>query len=398
MLALNTSFFLRLIIIALAVAPAFALGDDNRNLFLIGVMLLSPIIILTSKSFRTPDLLLIFFMLSIVFIPWMYQPESMRWSTVMYSIMFCLTFIAYNRLLYKDVFSIENYQKLLKYLIYAYFIMLLIQQFSVLLGLPVLNISNHDMSDPWKLNSLAAEPSHSARIVALLMFSYIVIKELTLERKYSFNLDFKNDRMVWIAFLWTMLTMGSATAIVFIIIILLKFIHYRTLIPYLVLGTIGLYVLITLGNESINRSLDFFLAVLTFDIQNMMTVDHSASMRIAPMIVIADKIDFSSLNGWFGYGIDYTSNLISKKIHGIPEGATGGALLQLLIEYGFVSFILFVVFSIFNTYDKKNKLTLVLWFMLIFLAGVNNQIVWLAIVLLFTNNYFSEIKGKLNEN
>lgn len=153
----------------MATAPAFALGEGDRNLLLIWVMGVSPLIVIARFRFDKNDVLSLLFLASIIIFPLIFHPESMRWSTVLYSWMFGLTFIAYKQLLQLNYFTIEPYLKLLKALLLAYFAVLLIQQFCVLTGLPVFNVSNYSPAEPWKLNSLAAEPSHSARIVALLM-------------------------------------------------------------------------------------------------------------------------------------------------------------------------------------------------------------------------------------
>jgi hypothetical protein len=224
-------YLLHIILISLAVSPAFALGEGNRNLLLIGVMVLSPIIILYFKSFYRINLWLVFFIASIIIFPLIHQPQSMRWSTVLYSAMFCLTFIAYKELLNRNHFTVHNYLILLKNLILAYFVVLLIQQFCKLTGLPIFNISNYDIKSPWKFNSLAAEPSHSARIVSLLMYCYITVKELVFQSKYNIKRDIKNDVWVWIAFIWTMITMGSGTAFLFLVIVLFKFVRLKNLIP-----------------------------------------------------------------------------------------------------------------------------------------------------------------------
>jgi len=389
---LTPTFFLVTIIIALAVAPSIALGEGNRNLFLITIMLLSPIVIISSSSFIKSDIWLWFFMLSIIFIPLLNHPESMRWSTVMYTWMFCLTYLAYNRLLYRDLFAIEDYLRLLKYLIYSYFIVLLIQQFCVLSGLPVFNVSNYDVMEPWKLNSLAAEPSHSARIVALLMYCFITIKEIVTNRKYDFSVDLEDDKLIWLAFLWTMLTMGSATAFIFIAIVLLKFIKFKTLLPLFILTGIITIIVSFMGVTSVDRSINFFLAILTLDPNIIIAVDHSASLRIVPMIILSDMIDLTTLNGWFGHGIDYVSSFLSSKISGIPKGFSGGGLLQVLIEYGFISFVLFIIFSLSSSFYKTDYLSLLFLFLLVFLNGINSQIFWLTIILLFTNKYFKKQK------
>lgn len=387
-ITLSPPFFLVIIIISLAVSPAFALGEGNRNLLLIGVMGVCPFLILKYKKFYWSEVWLLLFMASIILLPLLNQPASMRWSTVMYSFMFGIAFIAYARLLHRNKFNIQSYQKLLKYLIYAYFVVLLIQQFCVLTGLPIFNLSNYNPIEPWKLNSLSAEPSHSARIVAFLMYCYITVKEKIIKKGYNFRLDFKDDKWVWLSFLWTMLTMGSGTAFVFIPIVLLKFIRFKTLIPLTAIIGVVFFLVNIMGINVFERPFKVFIATLTLDVDTIIEADHSASLRIVPMIVLAQMTDLTTVNGWFGHGIDYVSSFLSFLIPGVPVGFSGGGLFQLLSEYGFIPFVLFIVFSFSNSNGKDNYLNIVFWFMLVFMYGINSQIVWLCIILLFTNKYF----------
>lgn len=385
---MKKSSFLWIILISLAISPAIALGEGNRNLFLIGVMLLSPLIVISNQRFAKSDILLLLFMLSIVLIPLINQPESLRWSTIIYTMMFGFTFIAYKQLLHKEVFNIEDYKNLLMYLIYAYFFVLLVQQFCVAVGLPIFNISNYDTSEPWKLNSLAAEPSHSARIVALLMYCYIYIKELIEQRPYNFRIDFKNDKWIWLAFLWTMLTMGSGTAFLFIALILLKFVKFKNVVALFFIFGIVIAIVNILSITSFERTFKVIMAVLTLDEKMILIADHSAAVRILPMIILAKMVNFTTLNGWFGYGIDFVSSFMSYQVPGVPKGFSGGAMFQFWIEYGFVPFFLFIIFSIYNSIAKSDYLTIILWVMLVFLSSINSQMLWLTLVLLLTNKYF----------
>ena len=310
--------------------------------------------------------------------------------------MFGLNFIAFKLLLQQEYFSIIRYINILRYLIYAYFIVLLIQQFCVLTGLPIFNLSNYDLNEPWKLNSLSAEPSHSARIMALLMYCYITIKELVTNIKYNFKFDLKKDKWIWIAFIWTMVTMGSATAILFIIIILLKFLRFKKIIPFIITAIIFISILDSSGIKSFQRTKNIIFATLTFNEETILMTDHSAAMRLVPGMVVAKKIGFNSLNDWFGNGVDFTASFISDEIPGLPEGTSGGGMFQIWLEYGFISFALFVVFSFSITCRKRDYLSFIFWFLLVFAYGVNNQIVWLCIVLLYTNKYFYKKKPNFN--
>jgi len=377
-----------LIIIVFATAPSFVLGAGNRNLLLIGLMFISPFLILKFMRFFKEDIWLYLFMLSIVIFPLIFHPESLRWSTIFYSWLFAMTFMAYKSLLYLDEFKPESYLKLMKYLIYAYAIVLLIQQFCVLTGLPIFNVSNYEPSNPWKLNSLSDEPSHSARIVPLLMYCYIVIKEILLKRKYNFKLDFKEDKWVWISFLWVTLTMQSATAFIFLFIIFSKFLSLKNTIYLLLILLISIFLIDLVGIHSFERTYKVLLATITLNPYKILEVDHSAALRIVPIIFLAKMINITTINGLFGHGIDYVASFLYKVIPGIPKGVSGGGLFQLWIEYGFISFLLFVIFSIKTVYRKGDYLTLVFWFLLVFMYGVNSQIVWLTIILLYTNKYF----------
>ena len=381
-------YLIILILIAFAISPAIALGEDNRNLLLICVMGLSPFIILNYARFDRINTWLILFMVSIVIIPLIHQPQSMRWSTVLYSFMFSLTFIAYQELLNQSYFTPKKYLKILKYLILAYFMVLLIQQFCVLTGLPIFNLSNYDPSNRWKLNSLASEPSHSARIVALLMYSYVTIKKLVTNRKYSFKLEYKKDKWIWISFIWTMATMGSGTAFLFLPLVLLMFVRFKNLISVFILVG-GIFLLDNFFEIfAFDRVYKTVVASSTLDKNLIINTDHSASIRIVPFIILFEMVSLNSLNGWFGHGIDYVSGFLSDVMPGLKEGTSGGGLLSLWIEYGFISFGLFIIFSLNTTLRKNHYLTLVFWVLVVLLIGVNSQITWLAIILLFTNKYF----------
>jgi hypothetical protein len=380
---------LGVILISMATSPAIFLGEGNINLLLIAVMSFSLLVVIARYKLYRSEIWLLLFMVSIITIPPLAHPESMRWSTVLYSFMFSLTFLAYNRLLRYKIFNIESYLSFLKYIIYGYAIVLLIQQFCVLTGLPIFNVSNYDPVEPWKLNSLSAEPSHSARIVALLMYCYIVIKELISNAFYDFRKNFKKDKWVWLGFLWTMLTMGSATAFVFIAIFFLKFIRFKMLVQLGLLVVATAFFVDMIGVDAFDRVLKVFKATLTLDPNTIIAADHSASSRIAPMIYLAEMVDLTTFNGWFGHGIDNVSTFMSSLISGVPDDISGGGMFQLWFEYGFVSFILFVIFSFKCTYRKEDNLSVIFWFFLVFMYGVNSQIVWLCIILLYTNRYFS---------
>ena len=99
---------------------------------------------------------------------------STRWSTMLYPLIFVSLYISYNKVLRQNLRTIQYFIKICRFIIAAYFLMLVIQQICVLVGLTVLNVSNYDPRYPWKLNSLAAEPFHADRIVGEAMSAHIL--------------------------------------------------------------------------------------------------------------------------------------------------------------------------------------------------------------------------------
>lgn len=371
-----------LFVILLAVSLSFALGEGNRNLLLIGAMSISPIFLLRYPIIILKiDVPLISICFTMIVLPILLHPDTMRWSTVLYSCMFCLYFMAYVRVLYHSFFTINDFLQLLKGLLFAYCIVLLIQQFCVLTGLPIFNVSNYTPLHPWKLNSLTAEPSHSARIIPIIMYVYLLSREFLLGRSYKLKKDFLEDKWVWISFFWPILTMGSATAFLFLFVIMLKVIKFKRLFfASVAFVTIGGGFLFS-NNQAIGRMMNFTKAVLTFDESTMIKVDHSASGRITPSFIAAKKVNLNTLDGWFGHGVDADQKL--PKIPGYPTASAGA--FYMWYNFGFIASLLLWCFTFCICYNPKDYISILIWFISIFIVGgINNQIVWLVMTLCYT--------------
>lgn len=370
-----------LFIILFAVSPAFALGDDNRNLLLISVMTITPIILFFYPVLMPKiDIPLIALCSMMLFFPWLLHPETIRWSTILYTCMFALYFMSFVRVLYYSDFSAEDLKKLLKWLLYAYFIVLLIQQFCVLTDLPIFNLSNYNPNHPWKLNSLMSEPSHAARIIPIIMYFYINLTE-----ENNIKDSIRENKLVWISFLWPILTMGSATAFLFVFIVLLKFVDIRQVFSVLFITvTLGVSILLLSENKTANRMINFSKAVITLDEKKMIETDHSASSRVVPSFMALKYLSLDSKDGWFGHGVDYDTRL--PKIPGLPKGSAGA--FYIWINFGFLVAILTWIFTLRICYIPDKKVTVFIWFLTCFIVGgLNTQIMWFVLLLATTYKY-----------
>lgn len=364
------------------------LGADNRNLLLIGLMGLSPIFLLAVRRITKSHLALYFFMGSILLFPGIMNPENLRWSTVLFSVMFSISFIAYENALRASKMEVETFIKAIRFLLMAYVVVLVIQQVGVLTGLPILNESNYNMVSGWKLNALSAEASHTARNVSVLMFAYLALEDVRTGKKYAFMTQFRRDKYIWLGYAWIVLTTQSTTALIFVPLILFKVTDRRNAGFAVGALAVAIVAVTSIASDEFDRMSDFVGAAFTFDYQLLMAADHSGSMRVAPLFLLMDKVDLFSFTGLFGHGVDTVSTFMSDYIYGVTEGTTGGGMLRVWYEYGFISFALFVVFSMQASRALSTVSHFVFWLLIVFLGGPNNQIVWLFLMVFSSVRYF----------
>ena len=378
------SVLINLMIILVAVSPAFALGEGNKNMLLIGVMCLSPYFLIRYPIvIPKVDMPLTIMCMMMISFPMVFHPETMRWSTVLYTCLFCLYFMAFARVLVVKVYDFTDFTQLLKGLIYAYCIILIVQQFCVLFGFPIFNVSNYTPLEPFKLNSLMSEPSHSARIIPILMFFYILAKEHEIGQKYVLKEQFTDDRKVWIAFLWPMLTMGSATAFIFLLIIIFKVFPSFKRANTILVVIASLLIILTVASENHNfdRASRFSKAVLTLDEKQIIKADGSGAHRIVQSFRGARFVGLNDKDDWVGHGIDADQKLIPNWQSSYLPGGAG--MFFLWVNYGFLACMLWWCFSFHITLlNHEPLISTFIWLLTIFImGGLNNQIIWLVLTI-----------------
>lgn len=379
------------IFITLSISPAFALSpEDDRNFLLIGSMGLGFIFLIFSHPYRPRIdyklILLIFLMFGFQLL---FHRGSFRPSSIFFTCMFFFYFMLTIRVFFKGKPSAEEFLRIIRLLIYAYFIVLLIQQFCVATGLPVLNGSHITMKEPWKLNSLSAEPSHTSRFVGILMYAYLSIEDKIAGHKLTFFESFKQSKKVWIAFLWVILTTVSGTGMLVVILIMAR--YFSTKILWV--GTIMLGTILGIAAKSeitaLARFASFSSAVMTMSPEAMIEADHSASVRVVPMILCISKIDPLSIDGWIGKGMGNVSSWLSHEMPGLPDGFSGGAMAAFALEFGLIISIIYFITSFKLCYDKNYKISSIgLWIICCVLIGINSQIGWCCITFLYLTKQF----------
>lgn len=383
----SNNSLINIMIILVAVSPAFALGEGNKNLLLIAGMCLSPYMIIRYPIiFFKIDMPLIIMCVMMISFPLIFHPETIRWSTLLYSCLFCVYFMAFCRVLAFSQYTLENFLQLIEWLLYAYCVVLIIQQLCVLTGLPIFNISNYNPMEPFKLNSLMAEPSHTARVMVLLFFLYLVTyKQITGLQSIKDILCAMNKKVLF-SFFYSIITMGSGTAFLLLGVLIVKYLPKRKFMLSLMAIVALLPILyFTVNNvNSAKRTVNFIATTLSFDEQKLIRRDLSAAIRIIPTIHGAKAVTITTQDGLFGHGVDADNGLTP-----LPSVDCGAGSFSIWYNFGFIVAILFWMYSLSICFLKDNiAMSIFFWLLLCFFyGGINNQIIWFTMIMFITYKY-----------
>lgn len=375
-------------------------SDDSRNLLLITSMYLSPVLLLIHTiNYRVMKLdLKIYLLIALMFLCAYSHTESWRPTTFFYSCMFLFTFLLCYRIVNTGNIKIQTFLHINKLLIYAYAVFVLIQQACLIAGVEPINYTQSESvfeDTAFRINALSPEPSHIARFMLIFMVSYLSLRSIEMGRQYYFTKDYKSDILVWISYLWSMLTIGSATAILYVGMAMIPLISKKN-IKYLVFIILAAIVMImVLDTRSLDRAINIIPAALSLDIDTLFMIDASAAWRIAPLILFFRHLAPLSINFFIGNGIDYQRGLCERYLIGYNEAAPTGGYITMIMDYGFLSFLMLMIIIYGYCYHKSNRY-MVLVFMLVVLPfiGINTQLFWCVLLFFMANRYYLNQKEK----
>jgi len=387
-------YYVVAVILVFSITISYFVDAEGRNYLLIGFMVLSSIAFIFIHKLDKSEFLLFAYLGSITFIPPIIHYDTFRLSTILYTYLFAFTFIVYKRGLLRAYLSPWEFTLILKKLIYLYFFVLIMQQLCVAIGLPVINAHAYDVAVPWKLNVLSLEPSHTGRIIALIMYSFIFIRELVSNKKLSFLSFIKQEFPLFLAFSWIMLTISSTTALLLYLLLLLRLISHRDA-PFLLFFAVSLIFLFVIFRIGVfERAFMFLKLLFQLDFNKMLYSDMSAALRIVPLVFLAKYLfSLEGFTNFFGNGVDSTGEFFKQVLNvpGIPDNFISGGVLYIWYEYGLLAFIFYLTYTLLNFLLEKDRLfSIIFWFLLVFMYTVNVYIPWFALVLFYSLKFYED--------
>lgn len=313
-----------------------------------------------------------------------FHPETFRWSTYLYSVLLVVTYVCfYNLVVIEKVFTIEHFIKICKWFITLYFIVCAIQQVLIVVGinyLPAVNLMLI-LDRGIGCQSLSMEPSTFGRFMLVFYYSYVKCCEYKRDEGPFTLIELFSGEHKWVSimFLWMMLTMGSGTAFVCLILFSLYFVrayNWYYIVPIIVVG----YAIIqTSGFEQLDRATSVINATTTMEKENIQETDGSAAARISP-IINSINADFTKKETWLGHGIDYGKNNNSF----VKQTAT------LFDDYGFVFYIVSLLFAFSCAYKFWSLGCIFMFAGIAGGMGSNIQYAWELAMVMTCVRYFYE--------
>lgn len=302
-----------------------------------------------------------------------------RMSTFYYTALFLFTFNLYYNLVYINrVFSIDDFLRVVQAVIFAYAGCLVLQQICFVVGLrymPLVNMMGLPYYELFRLNTLAIEPSHAARILTVYFYAFLKLLEYKNGGAPSVASLWGEHRKVVIAFLYTMMAIGSGTAFVGLGILALYFLRREYAVYVLIIGFAFYMVVPLIDYEPLNRAMAVFNAAMTGDTDLVKKTDHSASARVNIILDTIKYLDLSDIDTWLGKGIDATYS-------------SGKAVVSAITDYGLISYLLKLVLFFSCCFTGLFSLE-VLMFVLLFSFNIGNVAYGWAVLMVFaTVKYF----------
>lgn len=374
---------LLMVMLCVQIVPIEGYGVSNLK---VAIMALTPIIFI----FKTPVVSKPLFWGSVLWLTCYFCASFqsyMRFSTIGYFGLFIMTFIVFYNLVYQGAFSFSYFKRLLRALIIVFAVVLILQQICMLIGVKsfwLLNLDNQHFLAIDKLHSLTIEPSHSARILAVVMLGYLRCLQIENdgERVALKVLFSKENRVVTILFLYTMLTMGSGTAFVALGILCLYFITWRNVwyVAPILIGFLAVSSYFEI--KQLTRAVNTMEATMTGDGMQVIEADGSAAARILPIINTFKETDLSDSETWFGKGTlekqKVTDSLRSLKNSRLPIVEQYGLLAAIL------SFILVYTCMIKRVWSIET-----LMFAILFAFTIGNvYYIWGCMMIFSATRYF----------
>ena len=284
------------------------------SLIKVAAMSLAPILFIIGGYFKRISDSLVYgvIILVMMFVCAALASPFVAWDRIGYRAMYVFMFILITGILYEGCISLSLLKRLLITLLLLYGIVMILQHILLLTGIRQFPLLNYNatitMAGVFKVNGLAAESSHAARIMTVMYWGTIKLVEIENKHKLTFRNIIQELPCCTVLFFLSMLTMGSATAIIGMLLIFIYILNKN--IGLFLIALVGFIMIMSLDvdNVQIQRVQKVFFSIFSDDVgETLKNSEGSGAVRILP-IINTFKLNLFSLDTWIGQGSTYNPN------------------------------------------------------------------------------------------
>lgn len=362
-------------------ATAFApmVGEDQRNYSVIlFAVLAAPLIILMQLRVKN-DLAWILISLGYATSVVLLKDNLESLTTLAYTFLLSMGYLAVAGGLQSGYIELRSVVRLLKWLIMLYAIVSILQLVASLADLPIPNlILSKGM---WSYNSLAVEPSHAGRALAMTMLTYLLIVRKWGNRKGLADTLIKDIRVVG-AFCVSVGLSGSATGLIGALFAILLSLAKRQIIIFAAILMLVWPMLTAIEVSSLQRALAFINALPIMDISTVVETDQSGAMRVMPLLIFLNKTSVFDISFWLGGGFGAISAYIEGDLVGAGDKVGAGFIPGYVMAFGVFGTVLFLYAFVFRFLERFTLPIFILWLILLSTSPWNSQLFWYGLMLL----------------
>lgn len=309
--------------------------------------------------------------------------DTVQWNRIVFRGLYICMFIVVVQFMCFKIVSLESFLSYLKILIFAYIIILILQQICLAIGLlniPFLNLIKSRLPQNFlKVNSLAIEASHAARILTILFWTFIRILEIKKNSHVTVFDLLTDNKWITIGFLYAMLSMGSATALVGIMVISVHFFKNSNSATMAII-VIGIIVFQFMA-EQMERVSNIIESFSAEDVgRQMRRNEASGAARMMGIVNTFNNLDWTTKEAWIGQGSSFLrsiNNIYSSKM-----------MIGDITNYGFITYFFSLLF-VFRASIHRIISIETLIFITLLGAGIgSNYYIWSALLLFYMINYY----------
>ena len=188
-----------------------------------------------------------------------------------------------------------------------------------------------------------------------------------------------------------LLSFQSGYGIILLFILVIMKTSMRNSIIIIIVGLLLIVGTLLVKQTALNRVLNIISNLEPGRIEDLATIDHSASFRVLPTYHYIRNIDIRDLHFYFGYGAGQSSEFLIPFLFNVKvDHYEGGFLPQFIYDYGIIFGLAFALFLMRESITKLVSFETFVFVLMITNANFNTQLFWVVITIFSYNKFYKE--------